>query len=134
VSPNSLYLRVVRARSVRDSLAVLALGCTLVLSACGGSTKKVDAPTLPPANPEAVGEMVKGVQAARETDGTKQAIQHFEQALKTDAKLWEAHYNLGIVLAGAGDLARAEASLSTAAKLAPNAEDVLGGSAPPGRR
>jgi len=39
--------------------------------------------------------------------------------------LWEAHYDLGVVLTNAGDLAGAEDELKTAAKLAPDAEDVV---------
>jgi tetratricopeptide (TPR) repeat protein len=68
--------------------------------------------------------MVQGVQAAKDGSGKERAISLLEQAVKADAGLWEAHYNLGVLLADKGDLAAAERHLDTAQKLAPNAEDV----------
>jgi tetratricopeptide (TPR) repeat protein len=96
----------------------------LALGACAKSQQKVDAPTLPPANPVALGKMVQGVQAAKDPAGKSRAIGLLEQAVKADAGLWEAHYNLGVLLADKGDLAPAERHLATAQRLAPNAEDV----------
>lgn len=96
----------------------------LLLSACGKSQQKVEAPTLAPANPQALGKMVQGVQAAKDANGKDRAISLLEEAVKADAGLWEAHYNLGILLADKGDLGTAERHLTTAQQLAPNAEDV----------
>jgi len=101
-------------------LLVLALA----LTACGKSQQKVEAPTLAPANPVALGKMVQGVQAAKDASGKDRAISLLEEAVKADAGLWEAHYNLGVLLADKGDLATAERHLATAQQLAPNAEDV----------
>src|ERR1700728_1962106 len=78
---------------------------------------------LPPANPQAVAKMVQGAQAAK--DGARdRAIALLREAIGLDRTLWEAHYDLGVVLAGAGDLAGAEDELRAASKLAPDAEEV----------
>jgi Flp pilus assembly protein TadD len=107
--------------------AIGAVCTCLALSACGGGggAQKVAAQTaLPPANPQAVGKMVQGVQAAK--DGQRdRAIAFLREAIVLDRALWEAHYDLGVVLANAGDLAGAEDELKAAAKLAPDAEDVV---------
>jgi len=96
----------------------------LLLAACGASHKKVEAPVLPPANPQALSKMVQGVQSAKDANGKEHAIALLRDAITADPGLWEAHYNLGILLADKGDLKPAERELSDAAKLAPNAEDV----------
>ncbi|RYZ04146.1 MAG: tetratricopeptide repeat protein [Myxococcales bacterium] len=100
-------------------LAVCLLG-----AACAAKPQKATAPTLAPANPVALGKMVQGVQAAKDASGKERAIGLLEEAVKADAGLWEAHYNLGVLLADKGDLASAERHLTTAEQLAPNAEDV----------
>lgn len=105
------------------ALSLSLSGC-VALTACGGSNKKIEAPTLAPANPQALGKMVQGVHAARESSGKDRAISLLQQAVQADAGLWEAHYNLGVLLADKGDLATAERHLATAQQLAPNAEDV----------
>ena len=99
----------------------------LLLCACGGGgtrSLKVKDPSLPPANPQAIAKMVQGVQAAKEPNGRARALGLLREAVGLDAKLWEAHYDLGVVLAGGGDLAGAEDQLRLAAKIAPDAEDV----------
>jgi tetratricopeptide (TPR) repeat protein len=106
----------------------LGFGLTLALVACGGgATAPKPAATaqvaLPPANPQAVARMVQGAQAAK--DGARdRAIALLRDAIGLDRTLWEAHYDLGVVLAGAGDLAGAEDELRAASKLAPDAEEV----------
>lgn len=99
----------------------------LALVACGGSAATTHAvavqTALPPANPQAVAKMVQGAQAAK--DGARdRAIGLLREAIALDRGLWEAHYDLGVVLAGAGDLAGAEDELKTSSKLAPDAEEV----------
>ena len=101
-------------------LAVLGLLC----AACGAGHKKVEVPALPPANPQAVSKMVQGVQSAKDPTGKERAIQLLREAVTADPGLWEAHYNLGVLLADKGDLKAAEEELARAAKAAPNAEDV----------
>lgn len=96
----------------------------LWLASCGKHQQKVAAPTLSPANPIALGKMVQGVQAAKDSAGKERAIGLLVEAVKADAGLWEAHYNLGVLLADKGDLLGAERHLTTAQQLAPNAEDV----------
>ncbi len=107
--------------SLRWSL--LALG--LLGLACHRTAHKAEVPVLPPASPQAVSKLAQGVQAAREPDGKKRAATLFQEAIGVDAQLWEARYNLGIVLSEGGDLKSAEQELSKAQVLAPNAEDVV---------
>ena len=84
----------------------------------------VKAVALPPANPAAVSKMVQGVQAAKDPGGRTRAIALLREAIAIDPNLWEARYDLGVVLAQAGDLAGAAEQLAVASKLAPDAEDV----------
>ena len=98
-----------------------------VLAACGGSaaprlpeSKTVQ---LPPSNPGAVSKMVQGVQAAK--GGQREgAIALLREAVRLDATLWEARYDLGVLFASAGDLGEAEEQLAAAAKLSPDAQDA----------
>jgi Flp pilus assembly protein TadD len=109
-------------------LALAASAGPIALIACGASKPVASGPAvvstaLPPANPQAVAKMVQGVQAAK--DGSRErAIALLREAIGLDRGLWEAHYDLGVVLAGAGDLAGAEDELRTASKLASDAEEV----------
>jgi tetratricopeptide (TPR) repeat protein len=98
----------------------------LLAVGCAHAKVVVEAPskTLPPANPVAVAKMVQGVVAAKDPSGVERGIQLLREAVATDPYLWEARYDLGVVLASAGDLAGAEESLTKAAKAAPEAEDV----------
>jgi len=68
--------------------------------------------------------MVQGVGAAK--DGQRdRAVALLREAIGIDPNLWEAKYNLGVVLASGGDLAGAEDQLRTAQKLAPEIQDVV---------
>lgn len=100
----------------------LAAVIALFALACGGSAKVKQAPALPPANPQALGKMAQAVQSANEK---QKAIALLRDAVKIDPNLWEARYNLGVLLAQVGDLTDAELELSKAQALAPNAEDVV---------
>ncbi len=106
-----------------------ALTALTALAGCGGGAtaapKHAEATALPPANPQAVAKMVQGAQAAKEPNGRDRAISLLREAIVLDRGLWEAHYDLGVVLANAGDLAGAEDELKVAARLAPDAEDVV---------
>jgi tetratricopeptide (TPR) repeat protein len=105
--------------------AAALLATVTLLLACGAGHKHVEAPILAPANPEAVSKLVQGVQSAKEPSGKEHAIGLLRDAVAADPGLWEAHYNLGVLLADKGDLEAAERELTRAAKLAPNAEDVV---------
>jgi Flp pilus assembly protein TadD len=71
----------------------------------------------------AVGKMVQGVQAAK--DGQRdRAASFLREAIQIDSNLWEARYDLGVVLANSGDLAGAEEQLVAAAKLQPDLSEV----------
>jgi cytochrome c-type biogenesis protein CcmH/NrfG len=102
--------------------AALALGC-------GGSKQKegpkVVEKGLPPANPIAVQRMVEGATAAKDPKMQQRAIALLREAIQIDPNLWEARFDLGIVLANAGDLANAEAELKAAAKIAGDREEVV---------
>src|SRR5262245_22628939 len=101
------------------------------VAACGGGGS--DRPTqsaamqphLAPANPLAVSKMMQGSTAAREPGGRDRAIGFLREAIAIDPNLWEARYNLGVVLAGGGDLASAEEELERAAKISPDAIEVV---------
>ena len=101
---------------------------SLAAPACGGSKVQQGAKTaetgLPPANPLAVQRMVEGVAAAKDPKMQTRAIALFREAIQIDPKLWEARFDLGVVLASAGDLAHAEEQLEAAAKIAPEREEV----------
>src|SRR6185295_12253133 len=71
-----------------------------------------------------LGSMVKGVEAAKQSNDRDHAIDLLREATKKDPQLWEARYNLGVLLADRNRLAEAETELAKAAELAPNAEDV----------
>jgi tetratricopeptide (TPR) repeat protein len=98
-----------------------------MLTACGGGATqapKVASAALPPANPAAVAKMVQGVQASKEPGGRPRAVGLLREAITIDVNLWEARYDLGVILASTGDLAGAEEQLAAAAKLSPDAEDI----------
>jgi tetratricopeptide (TPR) repeat protein len=72
-----------------------------------------------------VTKMVQGVVAARDPNGRERAIALLREAISIDENLWEARYDLGIVLASTGDLGGAEKELRAAGKIAPDAADVV---------
>jgi tetratricopeptide (TPR) repeat protein len=68
--------------------------------------------------------MLSGVEFAKSAGGRDRAIALMREAIVIDPNFWEAHYDLGILLAQTGDLAGAEPSLERAAKLAPDSEEI----------
>ncbi len=107
----------------------LALALSAAVPACGGGGHVTTGPAktstaLPPANPAAVAKMVQGVQAAKEPTTRARAIALLREAIVIDPNLWEARFDLGVVLASAGDLSGAEEQLAAASKLAPDSEEV----------
>lgn len=104
-------------------LLIFLFALTVACGGGGAAPKAQTAVALPPANPVAVSKMVQGVQAAK--DGQRErAASLLREAIGIDANLWEARYDLGVVLANAGDLAGAEEQLAVAAKLAPDSQEV----------
>lgn len=101
------------------------IGVLSLVAGCSTKQQVAETPKLAPADPQAVSKMAQGVEAAKTRDGVQNAIGLLQQAVKADAKLWEAHYDLGVLLAESGELDTAEEHLERAAALAPNAEDVL---------
>lgn len=110
--------------------ARLALGLVALLAVGGCGGKKATGPArtvekgLPPANPVAVQRMVEGVTAAKDPRMQTRAIALLREAITIDPNLWEARFDLGIVLANGGDLNHAEEQLKVAAGLAPDREEV----------
>ena len=100
--------------------------CTVLVFGCGHSRGGASnaSNVAPPVNPVAVAKMVQGVVAARDPNGTESALQLLREAVALDPYLWESRYDLGVVLARAGDLAGAEDALATAAKAEEWAEEV----------
>jgi protein O-GlcNAc transferase len=92
---------------------------------CGGSVAVQEAPQVPPARKAAVGKMLRAVESAARPQGQQQAIELLKQAVAEDPGLWEARYNLGVLLAREGQLSQARVELERARDLAPNAEDVV---------
>jgi Flp pilus assembly protein TadD len=118
-----------RLARIACSAATKRLAPTLLcaIAACGRAASPSPVPrtqvvALAPANPVAVGKMVQGVQAAR--DGQpERAGALLREALQVDPNLWEARYDLGIVLAGTGNLSESEQQLRIVAKLVPDFQD-----------
>jgi tetratricopeptide (TPR) repeat protein len=121
-----------------STFALLGFGPLLGLAGCGGAPQKATAPEpkavhLAPANASAVAKMVQGVQAAK--DGQRErGASLLRESIALDGSLWEARYDLGVLLANAGDLASAEEQLALAAKLSPDTQDVAVGLAEVRRR
>lgn len=101
------------------------VGLLLAALGCGGSVAVQEAPQVPPARKAAVGKMLRAVESAARPRGQQQAIELLKQAVAEDPGLWEARYNLGILLARQGQLSQARLELERARELAPNAEDVV---------
>ncbi len=97
-----------------------------LLTACGGgaAASKLGSENRLAANPAAITKMVQGVNAAKEPKAEARASALFKDAIQLDPGLWEARYDLGIVLARSGDLAGAEQELKAAQKAAPEQEEV----------
>jgi tetratricopeptide (TPR) repeat protein len=105
----------------------IAFSLLVPLAGCGGGSHaaapQAKSIALPPANPVAVATMVQGVQAAK--DGQRdRAVALLRNAIAADANLWEARFDLGVVLTTANDLAGAEGELATAARLSPDVPEV----------
>lgn len=130
-APRAAGAPVVDLRGFGGRAIVLAFALGLgALPACGGASKAQTGPKaadkgLPPANPLAVQRMVEGSTAAKDPKMQARAIALFREAIQIDPNLWEARFDLGLVLASAGDLSHAEEQLSAASKIAPEREEVV---------
>lgn len=114
-----------RARGVAVALT-LAVGLLMgTVVGCGGAA--VVTTELPPVDPAAVREFNSGVnRMGRAGRGNqRRARRHFTKALEIDANLWEAHYNLGVLSRGAGDLEGAATRFTTARTIQPGAPEPL---------
>lgn len=103
----------------------LSLVLCLICFACSSTKPVAVAPQIPAARKAAVGKLVRAVRRAREQSRDKVAVALLQQAVTEDPTLWEARYNLGVLLAEHGKLNSSREQLSRAHELAPNAEDVV---------
>jgi tetratricopeptide (TPR) repeat protein len=106
-----------------------ACACALASSACGGGSSEAAKPTmvaLPPANPQAVQKFLEaGALIGAKRGDLKRAESLLREALAIDAYLWEAHYDLGLVLLRRGELRSAEDELQAAHRTQPAAGEPL---------
>jgi tetratricopeptide (TPR) repeat protein len=93
--------------------------------ACGSAPVVQQAPQVPEARKTAVSKMMRAVEQAARGSSQDQAIALLQAAVQEDEQLWEARYDLGVLLAQKGELAAARDQLQRAHELAPNAEDVV---------
>jgi len=117
-----------RSFVVAVALSVAACGGGKLTTTTANAPKKADRTDVAP---PAVKALVEGAAFAKiylkdgDTTGAKdKALQKLEQALVLDSRLWEAHYNLGLVHARAGELGKAEEHLESAARASPDSEPV----------
>jgi Flp pilus assembly protein TadD len=101
-----------------------ACACLLWLG-CGARPLAEQAPRVPDAKKAALGKMVQAVEQARAGTPSDEALELLRRAVDEDPDLWEARYDLGVLLARRGDLKNARQQLERAHALAPNAEDVV---------
>lgn len=104
--------------------SLLPLILTLAVSlGCTQHSQPVRAPGDPLEN-HAVEQLAQASQLAQSPGHDAEARQVLTVALEREPRLWEAHYNLGVLSAKAEDLETADHHLTQAAEMAPDAEDV----------
>ena len=60
--------------------------------------------------------MISGAEFAKSPNGRERAIGLMREAIAIDPNLWEAHYDLGVLLAQGGDLGRCRAFVGACAE------------------
>jgi len=116
---------------IRRAVARAIAAAAIALGGAGCSSSAHTAPSartssIPPTSPAAIERMIQGVHAARaplQADHER-AVALLREAVGLDGNLWEARYDLGVVLAAAGDLAGAEEQLTVVAHLARDEENA----------
>jgi tetratricopeptide (TPR) repeat protein len=115
-------------RTSRRHWAHGVLAIAWLLGACAASIVEPKAPVgPPPADPRAARVYLDGVKliAANDAASEQRAIAAFEEALRIDPKLWEAHYNLGVLYRRRGEIRKALPHLQAAHALDPAAGEPL---------
>ncbi len=105
--------------------ALAASGLLFASLGCGSSVSVAEAPRTARAEGAAVGKMIRAVAQAERPAARTEAVALLRQAVAEDPDLWEARFNLGVLLAQQGELGPARLQLARAHELAPNAEDVV---------
>ena len=108
----------------RRRAGLMALVAALALG-CGSAPVVEQAPRMPDARKAALGKMVRAVEQSHAGAASDEALALLTHAVEEDPDLWEARYDLGVLLARRGDLKHAREQLERAHALAPNAEDVV---------
>lgn len=116
--------RVVTSGWWRRGLSLPLLPCALLLLHCASSTPVREAPRVAAARESAVRKLRLATEQPSTPSGRRRAMELLTAAVAEDDQLWEARYDLGVLLAGQGKLAPAVRQLVAARELAPNAEDV----------
>jgi len=126
-----------RMRLVRGMLVAIAFLIAPTVG-CGGSkpkpvasAKKGDTAERADLAPPAIKALVEGAAFAKiylkdgdATGAKNKAITKLKEAFALDSRLWEAHFNLGLVYARSGELSLSEDELEKAASASPDAEPV----------
>jgi tetratricopeptide (TPR) repeat protein len=115
---------VIRTRRVCIGFVPFCAALVVACSVGKSNGPPVAANVRAPANPQAVVKMVQGVTLAKDPQSRDRAIALLREAIAVDPYLWEARFDLGVLLANSGDLAGAEDALAGAAKTSPDAPDV----------
>ncbi len=112
-----------RAFAVTAGAWIAAASVTAPLGGCGSANETRSSVTLPPANPAAVKEYVRGVRLMSRADAGSQrrARRYFLRAIEVDPNLWEAQYNLGVLHRNQGELDLAAKRFAAARAIYPDA-------------
>lgn len=103
----------------------ISLSMCLLVLACSSARQAAVAPQVPAAHKAAVGKLVRAVERATNKARDDVTLSLLQQAVAEDPSLWEARYNLGVLLAEQGELSDSREQLTKAHEFAPNAEDVV---------
>jgi tetratricopeptide (TPR) repeat protein len=107
--------------------AILCAPATLFGCAGGQAEVRLEERALPPPDPRAVRQFVEGVRLMKRGGpaNERKAARRFELALQVDANLWEAHFNLGVLARGGGDLPSAVRRFEAALAIQPGSGEAL---------
>lgn len=96
-----------------------------LLAACGGAPKAAVPSQASAASPTAIAKMLEAMESLSPKENPArraEAIRKLEEALRIDPHLWEARYNLAVLLVRGGDLPRAKEALSQVSRERPENE------------
>jgi tetratricopeptide (TPR) repeat protein len=117
-------------RRARGALVFVLLGLLAAVGcggASGGGATTTARAELPPVDPEALRAFQAGVRAMQGDSRAerRRARERFEEAIRIDPNLWEAHFDLGVLQRREGELREAAASFEAARAIQPASGEVL---------